>query len=309
MLQKLHQNASTNYLIRRKIQSSSLPINTLARQFGVSWLTVKKWRKRKSIEDQSSRPHKLRTTLTTEQEDLILFERKKFKKTVEEIYFTLENQIFNLYPLKVYRCLKRYGLSVLPDEMLKAERQIRKFRRYTIGYLHLDTLYTPKINKKRWYVFTCIDRVVKIAFLWVAERKTKEMGRKFLEMVLSFYPYKINYILTDNGMEFSYNFLPKGRKTKKVHPFDQICHKNKIQHRTIKFRHPWTNGMVERFNGKVKTKVFRRYLFSDVEDLREKLTDYLTHYNFVVKLRQLNYQTPVEYLKQKHNLSIQRIVS
>ncbi len=64
------------------------------------------------------------------------------------------------------------------------------------------------------------------------------MGKEFLAKVLSFYPYKINYILTDNGMEFSYNFLPKTKKTKKIHPFDKLCTKHKIQHRTIKFKHP-----------------------------------------------------------------------
>ncbi|GAB4219884.1 MAG: hypothetical protein Fur009_8020 [Candidatus Microgenomates bacterium] len=112
----------------------------------------------------------------------------------------------------------RFGLSVLPEELVKAERRIRKFRKYTIGYLHLDTLYTPKLNKKRFYVFTCIDRVSKIAFARLTDKKTKETGGKFLEKVLSFYPYKINYILTDNGMEFSYNFLPKNKRTKKLIP-------------------------------------------------------------------------------------------
>lgn len=309
MLQKLHKNAKTNYAIRKEIKQSNLPINTLARKYNLSWLTVKKWREREGVEDLSSRPHKLRTTLTKEQEDLILFERKKFKKTVEEIYFSLEKQIPNLYPLKIYRCLVRYRLSVLPDELLKAERRIKRFRKYALGYLHIDTLFTPKINKKRLYVFTCIDRIVKIAFIWITDKKTKEMGKEFLNKVLSFYPYKINYILTDNGMEFSYNFLPKTKKTKKTHPFDNLCQKHKIQHRTIKFKHPWTNGMVERFNGKIKNKVFKRYLFEKEEDLKEKLISYLNSYNFEVKLRQLNYQTPAEYLKQKYNFSIQRIVS
>lgn len=309
MLQKLHKNAKTNYAIREAIKQSAESVSGLATKYNLSWQTVKKWKERESVEDLSSRPHRLRTTLTREQEDLILFERKKFKKTVEEIYFSLEGIIPGLYPLKVYRCLRRYGLSVLPEELVKAERRIRKFRKYTIGYLHLDALYSPKINKKRWYVFTCIDRVVKLAFLWVADRKTKKMGTKFLKMVLAFYPYSIHYILTDNGFEFSYKALPKNKKTKKTHPFDKICQEEKIQHRTIKFKHPWTNGMVERFNGKIKTKVFKRCLFADEEDLKTKLTQYLTHYNFEVKLRQLNYQTPVEYLKQKYNYSTQRIVS
>src|SRR3989344_2057216 len=165
MLQKLHQNAKTNYAIRRQIKQSPLPVAVLARKFNLSWSTIKKWKQREDVEDKSSRPDHLRTSLTPYHEDLIVFERKKFKKTVEEIFFTLEEEIPNLYPVKVYRCLARHGLSVFPRELINAERRIRKFRKYAIGYLHIDTLYAPKINKRRWYVFTCIDRVSKIAFI------------------------------------------------------------------------------------------------------------------------------------------------
>jgi len=307
MLQKLHKNAKTNYLIRREIQSSKSSVTELARKFNISWLTVKKWQTRKSVEDKSSRPDKTRTSLLKEQEDLILFERKEYKKSIYDIYLSLEEGIPDLYPIKVYRCLTRYGLSVLPDELVKAERQIKKFRKYAIGYLHIDVLYAPKINGKRWYIFTCIDRVSKIAFLWVTDHKTKEMGAVFLEKVLKFYPYPIHYILTDNGLEFCYKAL--ARKTKKTHPFVAICKREKIKHRTIKFRHPWTNGMVERFNGKVKKNVIRRYIFENDLDLKGKLIDYLNRYNFEVKLKQLGFKTPSVYLKEIKNLSIQRIVT
>ncbi|MBU2461991.1 hypothetical protein KKH65_03835, partial [bacterium] len=47
---------------------------------------------------------------------------------------------------------------------------------------------------------------------------------------------------SSESFEFSFKALPKNKKTKKVHPFDTICKENKIQHRTIKFKHPWTNG-------------------------------------------------------------------
>lgn len=308
MLQKLHKNAKTNYSIRKEIKESDLSLSALAERFNISWLTAKKWRERTSVEDKSSRPDKIRTTLSDNEEDLILFERKKFKKTVDEIYLTLEKDIPNLYPQKVYRCVRRYGLSSLPEEFVRAERKIRRFRKYTIGYIHIDTLFSPKIAKKRYYVFTAIDRVSKVAFLWVAERKTKEMGTKFLRMVLRFYPYALHYILTDNGFEFSYKALPKGKKTKKVHPFDAVCRENKIEHRTIKFKHPWTNGMVERFNGKIKNKVFRRYILADRRDLEKKLTEYLNRYNFEVCLKQIGYMTPAGFLEKKFNKSIQPIV-
>lgn len=305
---KQHKNAKTTPAIRLLIQKNSEPIDTLARKLGLSWKTVKKWKSRNEIEDLSSRPHKTRTTLTSYQEDLILFERKKYKKTVEEIFFSLETEIPGIYPMKIYRCLARYGLSVLPKELLDAERKIRKFRKYTIGYLHIDALYTPKINKKRWYVFTCIDRVSKLAFIWLTDHKTMTNGAKFLQMVLSWYPYPIHYILTDNGFEFTYKALVKTRKTKKIHLFDRICHKKRIEHRTIKYKHPWTNGMVERFNGKIKTKVFKKFLFPDIQDLNLKLIEYINHYNFDVKLKQLGYQTPVDYLRVKFIYSVQPIV-
>ena len=309
MIQKLHKNAKTNYNIREIIRDSEDLIGSLAKRFGVSWNTAKKWKVRKDIADKSSKPDKTNTTLTTEDEDMIVFERKKLKKTVEEIFLTLEKDIENLYPQKVYRCLKRYGLSSLPDEFVKAERKIKKFRQYTIGYLHIDTLYSPKIAKKRYYIYTAIDRVAKLAFISVATSKTKEAGSKFLKMVLKYYPYPIHYILTDNGFEFSYKALPKGKKTKKIHPFDAICLQNKIQHRTIKFKHPWTNGMVERFNGKVRSKVLKRFIFEGQNDLETKLIEYLNRYNFEIRLKQLNYQTPVDFLKNKFDYSLQPIVS
>src|SRR3990167_6934515 len=305
---KLHKNAKTTLAVREEIKNSQESIYSLSKKYHLNWGTVKKWRLAENVQDASSRPYKLNTTLTRWQEDLILFERRQFKKPIDEIFFALEERIPNLYPMKIYRCLKRYGLNVLPQEFVDAERKIKKFRKYTIGYLHIDVLYAPKINKKRWYIFTGIDRVSKIAYVWVSERKSKEMGARFLRKVLSFYPYKIHYILTDNGFEFCYDALPKSKKTTKVHPFTKLCRKHRIEHRRIKFRHPWTNGMIERFNGKVKKNVLRKYLFTDVDDLKEKLTAYINDYNFTIRLKGLGYKTPTDYLKTNFNHSIQRIV-
>src|SRR3990167_10920912 len=226
---RLHKNATTTLAIRQAIKASPLSAYALAKQYGISDTTAQRWKTALSPEDKSSRPERLRTDLTREQIDRILFERKQFKKTVEDIFFTLEGDIPNLYPMKVYRVLARYGLSRLPDEFRVAERKIRKFRRYGIGYLHIDLLYAPKINGQRRYIYTAIDRVGKVAFVMLGKRKNKETGARFLNTVIAFYPYRINYILTDNGFEFSYKALPKNRKTTKIHPFDKICRQHHIQ--------------------------------------------------------------------------------
>ena len=73
MLQKLHQNAKTNYAIRRQIKQSPLPVAVLARKFNLSWSTIKKWKQREDVEDKSSRPDHLRTSLTPYHEDGVYY--------------------------------------------------------------------------------------------------------------------------------------------------------------------------------------------------------------------------------------------
>ena len=80
-----------------------------------------------------------------------------------------------------------------------------------------------------------------------------ETAAAFLQQVLTQYPFKINKILTDNGIEFSDNLLVEAKKPKdKVHPFVGICQAQTIEHRTTLVKHPWTNGMVEAMNKKIK---------------------------------------------------------
>ena len=141
----------------------------------------------------------------------------------------------------------------------------------------------------------------------MGKRKNKETGAHFLREVLGFYPYKINYILTDNGFEFSYKALPKNKKTKKIHPFDTICMENKINHRTIKFKQPWTNGMIENFNGRIKRKVLTKYLFQTIIEMKDKLIEFVDDYNQNKRLKSLNYQTPAYYLKENKNITLKLI--
>src|SRR3989338_10980903 len=117
---RLHKNATTTLAIRQAIKASPLSAYARAKQYGISDTTAQGWKTALSPEDKSSRPNRLRTDLTVEQIDRILFERKQFKKTVEDIFFTLEGEIPNLYPMKVYRVLARHGLSRLPDEFRAA---------------------------------------------------------------------------------------------------------------------------------------------------------------------------------------------
>jgi transposase InsO family protein len=302
-----HKKAKTTPATRQEIKESSLSTNQLAKKYNLSWSTVKKWRERDSTCDKSSRPKNTRTDLTLKQTDQIIFLRKQFKYTVDEIYFTLMSTYSNLYPMKIYRCLKRHRLNILPVEFLKAERKIKKFKEYGIGYLHIDFIFTRRVNKKRYYIFTCIDRVSKLAFTLLTDRHTINESVRFLREVISFYPYKINYILTDNGSEFGkhgYTNYTKN-KTDKKHPFEELCKENNISLRHTQIKHPWTNGMVERFNRKVKDNVVRIKEFKNKEELALKLADYVNRYNRDIRLKGLGYLPPIEYLLKQDVISLE----
>ena len=57
----IHPNARTTPAVRAEIARSSEPTGELARRYGVSTETIRKWRKRGLAErqDRSSRPHRL----------------------------------------------------------------------------------------------------------------------------------------------------------------------------------------------------------------------------------------------------------
>ncbi|MFH1482066.1 MAG: integrase core domain-containing protein [Patescibacteria group bacterium] len=83
-----------------------------------------------------------------------------------------------------------------------------------------------------------------------------------------------------------------------------------MEHRTIKFKHSWTNGRVENFNKRIKNNVFKKNLFSTIFEMKEKTIEFINEYNFEKRLKSLNYKTPEQFLKEKKGVDkvIQRIV-
>ncbi|MCS6962406.1 MAG: hypothetical protein NZT61_07910, partial [Deltaproteobacteria bacterium] len=72
--------------------------------------------------------------------------------------------------------------------------------------------------------------------------------------------------------------------------------------------HPYTNGMVEALNKKVKNGTVREYYYETREEFEKHLGYYLLNYNINTKLRSLRYRTPYEVMcewyDKKPDLSI-----
>jgi transposase InsO family protein len=69
-----------------------------------------------------------------------------------------------------------------------------------------------------------------------------------------------------------------------------------------KFRHPWTNGLVERMNRTIKEDTVKVYFYSHFSELKKHLLLWLQAYNFQKKLKSLNFLTPYEKIKKLYEI-------
>ena len=293
-----HPRATTNGHIRRQIQDSNESIRELAKRFKINPKTVQKWKKRNSVADLPFGTKTVHYVLGKNERRIIAKIRKHLKIELDDLVDILKEYIPKINRSNCYRVLVRHQLNQLPVEI----RKKGKFAFYLPGYLHIDTAYLPKIErgKKRQYLFVAIDRVNRLVFVITAKFKTKELAVLFLNKVIDFYPYRLHRILTDNGGEFTYKGLPPRLRSRDdrgkelEHPFTELCGKLGIKHKRIKFRHAWTNGMVERMNGKIKNATVKKYVYQNYKQLERDLIGYINHYNLETKLKSLNRKTPFE---------------
>lgn len=64
-------------------------------------------------------------------------------------------------------------------------------------------------------------------------------------------------------------------------------------------KHPQTNGMVERFNGRI-ADILKTTHFDSSAELKQTLESYLDIYNHHIPQKVLGHITPIEALKQWH---------
>jgi transposase InsO family protein len=256
---------------------------------------VRKWRPRATVEDARMGPRKLRTALTPLDEEMICALRRKALLALDDCYLALKPSIPRLPRSNLHRCLVRHGLSVLPKApAVKPER--KKFRPYPIGYIHID-IGDVRTGEGKVYLYVAVDRISKFVYAEVHPSPTIKVAVAFLQNVVQAVPYKIHRLLTDNGPQFTYNLLLPHCRPAHEHPFDAACDKLGIKHKTTHFRHPWTNGQVERINRTLKDATVKTYHYDTIDQFKSHLYDFFMAYNFQRKLKSLNFLSPYEKIR------------
>ncbi|MBR0652086.1 transposase family protein [Roseomonas terrae] len=113
----------------------------------------------------------------------------------------LQPTIPHLTRSPLHRCLKRHGISRLPET--DGDKPARKrFKAYPIGYFHID-IAEVRTEQGKLYLFVAIDRTLKFAFAQLHERASTRIAAYFLRALLLDVPYRAHTMLTDNSQHFT----------------------------------------------------------------------------------------------------------
>ena len=127
--------------------------------------------------------------------------------------------------------------------------------------------------------------------------KTDKSSVDFLRRLKLASPIKIARILPDNGSQFTDCFANKDKKLSSKHAFDMACAALPAEHYLAPPRHPQTNSMVERFNGRIN-QLLQQTHFDSWADLQTTLLNYLKLYNHHILQRAIENKTPILALKK-----------
>ena len=297
----LHKNARTTPTVRKEIRESLESERDLAQQYNLNRETIRKWKYRQDTADVSHCPQTLHTTLTPGQELITVEIRKALLLPLDDL-LAVVHEFMNEKVSRsgLDRCLRRHGISNLkslyPVTGKEEKSVVKTFKDYEPGFIHIDIKYLPRMpdESNHRYLYVGIDRATRWVHLDVFPDKEACTAAAFLKRLLERIPFIVTKVLTDNGKEFTDRFSVNGeREPTGHHIFDQVCKRYKIEHRLIPPHHPQTNGMVERFNGRI-AEILEKTKFNSSENLEETLLQYSQIYNNFIPQKALGHIAPVE---------------
>ena len=305
---RLHANARLTPKQRGEIQASSAPVSVLAREYGVTETTIRRWRARSCVADRPHTRHNLNPSTTPVEEELIIALRQEACLSLDDIVEVMHRCVNpTLSRSAIYRCLRRRGAAKRPQEASTAAPRRGTFDTHTTsGFIHIDLKHLPRLQKQPSYVFVAIDRATRFVHIEIITNKRAQTVAACLNRFLKAFPHQVHTILTDNGSEFTDRFAvdmigkPEGQPSG-CHPFDRLCAEHGITHKLTRPFSPQTNGMVERFNRRI-AQVLREQApcgtnggknkFKDNETRNAFLHRFVDDYN-KTRLRCLDYTAPI----------------
>jgi len=256
------------------------------------------------LDPKSTEPKTYRVETPIWLKERIIELREKTKKCALKIHWQLEKEGISIDARTIGKILKKEGL-VRKYRVRKIKYRYIRAERKPGELLEIDVKHVPgKIAGKRYFQYTAIDTAGRWRHLEVFDEETSHHAIKFLEIVLSRFPYPITGIKTDNGSIFTNYYLGTNKRSdqtvKTIHALDSFCAEHGIVHYLIDPGKPAQNGTVERSHREDQEKFYEQNIFKDFNDLKRKLKRWNMYYNDLEHCG-LNGKSPNEYLREYIN--------
>jgi transposase InsO family protein len=297
----IHKNARLTVQGRKTLIARIVTrgLQSAAADAGISERTARKWLARYRAEgeagllDRSSRPRRVRTALTTEQQDTAVALRGE-RLTIRVIAARLERPVST-----VRRWLAGQGMSRLPP--LDPPPPLRRYEHAAPGdLLHLDIKKLGRIVRPGhrvtgnprdsvdgagWEcVHVAIDDHSRVGFSHAYPDETAGSAITFLRAAVAYYAglgITIQRLLTDNGAAY------------RSKAFAAVCRELGIKQRFTRPYTPRTNGKAERFIQTALREWAYATTYSTSADRQAALQPWMHRYNHHRPHSALGYLPPI----------------
>lgn len=168
-------------------------------------------------------------------------------------------------------------------------RKPKKFIATHAGHCGAFDSIEKHVHGTRRYIITFVDLYSRFTLAYATTSHASKAAAEFFTLVKDLFPYKLEYVLTDNGSEFMKDFDTALRQLHAIH-----------WHTYPKT--PKMNAHCERFNRTIQEEFvdYYEHLLHDPTVFNQKLLPYLLWYNGERPHWSLNLKSPIQYLTENH---------
>lgn len=281
-------------------------VTKAAIRYKVNRQYVYRWRKRydgtlQSLADKSHRPHHHPNQHTEAELKLILDMRRRNPNAGLVVFWVkLMQRGYTRSITGLYRVLVKQGEMAVklpnPKYIPKPYEQMQ----YPGQRVQIDVKFVPDAclvadaKGKKFYQYTAIDEYSRFRYLEAFEEHSTYTSTVFLQHVLKKFPFKVECVQTDNGMEFTKSLANTQKPTQTM--FEKHLNQLGICHKLIRPYTPRHNGKVERSHRKDNEYFYATHKFYSFDDFAKQLKVHNYNYN-KFPMRPLHWKAPIDYIK------------
>jgi len=264
---------------------------------------IYRWRKRydgslQSLAEKSHRPHHHPNEHTAEELKLIADMRKRNMESGLVVFWVkLRQRGYTRSITGLYRVLRRQGqMAVKPPNPKYIPKPYEQMQ-HPGQRVQIDVKFVPEAcivgdaKGQKFYQYTAIDEYSRFRYLEAFDEHSTYTSTIFLEHMLKKFPFKVECVQTDNGLEFTKRLANTQSPTPTM--FERKLSELGIRHKYIKPYTPRHNGKVERSHRKDNEEFYATHTFYSFEDFAKQLKVRNYTYN-KFPIRPLNWRSPDE---------------